>query len=177
MPSYSTDRRGALKILGAIGASCTTPIAGDELFGRSMDDSPVHKPAHNYFSDADFKTISRVADLIVPQTDTPGAVAAGVPAYIDLIVSRSSAHQSLMSDGLRWLDQKGFMQSNEQQQLALLGPLCEAADAGHTSGRLTQFFVLVKSLTADGYYTSQPGLIQELGYKGNTMMASYPECT
>ena len=142
-----------------------------------MDDPPVKAPAHNYFSEADFNTISRIADLIIPQTDTPGAIAAGVPAYIDLIVSRSSAHQSLMSDGLRWLDQSGFMRANEQQQLALLQPLCEAADTGRTTGRLIQFFILVKSLTADGYYTSQPGLIQELGYKGNTMMASYPECS
>jgi hypothetical protein len=117
-----------------------------------------------------------MADLIIPTTETPGAVAAGVPGYIDLIVSRNGAHQSLMSDGLRWLDQKGFMQAGEEQQLSLLQPLCEAADAGRTTGRLTQFFVLVKALTADGYYTSQPGLIQELGYKGNTMMASYPEC-
>jgi gluconate 2-dehydrogenase gamma chain len=176
MSSYSTDRRGALKILGAIGATCACPIAGEELFGRTMDEAPMHAPAHNYFPDSDFKTISRISDLIIPQTNTPGAVAAGVPAYIDLIVSRNSAHQALTSDGLRWLDSKRFMELDEAGQLAILQPLCEDADAGRTAGRITQFFALVKGLTADGYYTSQAGLIEELGYKGNTMMASYPEC-
>jgi gluconate 2-dehydrogenase gamma chain len=195
MPIYSTDRRGALKILGAIGASCACPIAGDELFGRSADEAAA--PAHHhaagqqaalpakpiFFPAADFETVSRIADLIIPQTGTPGAVAAGVPAYIDLIVSRNASQQSLVSDGLRWLDEdarrmanRRFVALSEQQQLSILQPLCDAADAGKTEGRLTQFFVLIKALTADGYYTSQIGLIEELGYKGNTVLASYPEC-
>jgi hypothetical protein len=184
MPSYSTDRRGALRILGAIGASCMTPIAGDELFGRS-----AHEHHHEageqaalpskpmFFSEADFETISRIADLIIPQTETPGAVAACVPAYIDLIVSRNGAQQALMTDGLRWLDKDArFVTLSEQEQLGILEPLCEAADSGRLEGRLAQFFVLVKGLTTDGYYTSQAGLMEELGYKGNTALASYPEC-
>lgn len=195
MPTYSTDRRGALKILGAIGASCACPIAGDELFGRSADEpaAPVHQHTAGqqaalpikpmFFNPADFETVSRIADLIIPSTDTPGAVAAGAPAYIDLIVSRNMAQQALMSDGLRWLDEEAgrlasnrFVKLTEQQQLSILQPLCDAADAGKTEGRLTQFFVALKNLTADGYYTSQIGLISELGYKGNTVLASYPEC-
>ena len=190
MPIYSTDRRGALKILGAIGASCTTPIAGDELFGRTAEEhqhsagEQAALPAKLiFFTAADFETISRIADLIIPATGTPGAIAAGVPAYIDLIVSRNSSHQSLVSDGLRWLDEearrtanKRFLGLTQQQQLAILQPLCDAADAGKTQGRLTQFFVLIKALTADGYYTSRIGLMEELGYKGNTVLASYPEC-
>jgi len=192
MPSYSTDRRGALKILGAIGASCVSPIAGDELYGRTADE-PMHhhesgqqaalpaKPI--FFSAADFETISRIADLIIPQTETPGALATGVPAYIDLIVSRNAAQQSLVSDGLRWLDEDAgrlancrFLELSELQQLSLLQPLCEAVDGGKTQGRIIQFFALIKGLTADGYYTSQVGLIEELGYKGNTVLASYPDC-
>ena len=35
----------------------------------------------------------------------------------------------------------------------------------------------MKSMTADGYYTSQIGLVQELGYKGNTVLPSFPACT
>jgi hypothetical protein len=32
-------------------------------------------------------------------------------------------------------------------------------------------------MTADGYYTSRVGLVDELGYKGNTVLAAFPECT
>jgi hypothetical protein len=38
------------------------------------------------------------------------------------------------------------------------------------------FFRLIKSLTADGYYTSRIGLIEELGYAGNTALGRFPVC-
>ncbi len=39
-----------------------------------------------------------------------------------------------------------------------------------------RLFRLVKNLTADGYYTSRAGLLEELGYTGNTALASFPAC-
>jgi hypothetical protein len=40
-----------------------------------------------------------------------------------------------------------------------------------------RFFRLMKNLTADGYYTSRPGLVEELGYRGNTVLATFPACS
>ena len=65
----------------------------------------------------------------------------------------------------------------EEQQIAVLTPWADAADKqlrDHEGGR---FFRAVKNLTADGYYTSQAGLMQELGYKGNTALDRFPEAT
>jgi Gluconate 2-dehydrogenase subunit 3 len=190
MPSYSTDRRSLLKIIGAIGATCAYPFAGDELFAQAPEQAHAHalipsSPHSQFFNERDFKTISRITDLIIPETDTPGAVEAGVPAYIDLMVSRDTDHQLVMADGLRWLDaeaaklhaEKSFVELSEAQQLAILQPLCDAYDAKEGRYiRTVQFFSLVKNLTADGYYTSQIGLVQELGYK-NEMLAEYPGCS
>ncbi|HEY3938932.1 MAG TPA: gluconate 2-dehydrogenase subunit 3 family protein [Bryobacteraceae bacterium] len=190
MASYSSDRRSVLKILGSIGATCAYPFAGDELFGQN---SPAHHHAVSmpmeteprFFNGDDFSMISRIADLIIPETDTPGASGAGVPAYIDLVISRNGEHQRVAADGLRWLDaeakriaDKKFIDLTEQQQLPILEALCESADntEGAARGRNVQFFALMKALTADGYYTSQIGLIEELGYKGNTVRSSYPPC-
>ena len=39
-----------------------------------------------------------------------------------------------------------------------------------------RFFRLIKNLTADGYYTSRIGLVQELGYTGNTALSRFPVC-
>jgi hypothetical protein len=39
-----------------------------------------------------------------------------------------------------------------------------------------RLFRLIKNLTADGYYTSRVGLLQELGYTGNTALARFPTC-
>ena len=43
-------------------------------------------------------------------------------------------------------------------------------------GLPVQFFRLVKNLTADGYYTSRVGLLEELRYAGNTALATFPAC-
>jgi hypothetical protein len=37
-------------------------------------------------------------------------------------------------------------------------------------------FRLMKNLTADGYYTSRAGLLDELRYPGNTAMLEFPPC-
>lgn len=190
MPSYSTDRRGLLKIIGAIGATCAYPFAGDELYAQA----PAHEHAHSdansgsraqFLNDRDLKTVSRIADLIIPETDTPSASGAGVPVYIDQAVSRNREYQAVIADGLRWLDAEAakektgtsFLELTEAQQLAILQPLCEAHDAQEGRYvRSVQFFALVKNLTADGYYTSEIGLVRELGFK-NEILAEYPSCS
>ena len=40
-----------------------------------------------------------------------------------------------------------------------------------------RFFRLIKNLTADGYYTSRVGLLEELGYSGNTYLPGFPQCS
>jgi hypothetical protein len=188
MATYSSDRRSLLKIIGAIGATCAYPFAGDELFGQALaphEHSPA--PAHagtRFFNGHDFQTISRISELIIPSSDTPGAIQAGVPEYIDIVIARDTDQQLLAADGLRWLDSeagrlardKKFVDLRGEQQLSILGPLCEAADANSSMARNVQFFALIKRLTADGYYTSKIGLIDELGYKGNTARGSFPDC-
>ncbi len=188
MPSYSSDRRSVLKIFGAIGATCAYPFASDELFGQTAP--PHHHPgmpaaaAGHFLNETDFKTISRMTDLTISETDTPGAIGAGVPNYIDMVISRNLDHQTIVADGLRWLDAearringKPFIELDEQRQLSVLEPLCEAADANPAHpARTVGFFALIKSLTADGYYTSKAGLIDELGYSGTTARPTSPAC-
>ena len=188
MATYSSDRRSVLKIMGAISATCAYPYAGDELFAQA---APEHQHQHSaaphdaarFLGEADFRTISRLADLIIPETNTPAASGAGVPSYIDLVIARDAELQQLVADGLRWLDAeasgqagKKFMDLSEEVQIGILEPLCQAADAGNSLARNVRFFALIKKLTADGYYTSKTGLIDELGYQGNMVLSSFPGC-
>ncbi len=184
MRVYSTDRRSVLRILGTIGATCAYPYSSETLHGQTAEH--LHKQSGTrFFNDRDFETISRITDLIIPETDTPGAVGAGVPDYLDLVVGRNTDQQSLIADGLRWIDGeanrlagKHFIELSEEQQLSILQPLCEASDAdANSKARNVQFFALVKYLTADGYYTSKIGLMDELQYKGDKILANYPSCT
>ena len=186
MSTYSTDRRSLLRIIGSIGATCAFPFASEDLYGQTAEHehaAPAN-PLPHFFNERDFKTIARIADLIIPETDTPGATGAGVPEYIDSLVARNTDHQLVVADGLRWLDaeaqrtaQKPFLELSEDRQLSILEALCAAYDANRENrARNVQFFGLIKNLTADGYYTSRVGLMDELRYQGNKILSSYPEC-
>lgn len=187
----SESRRDTLKIIGAIGTTCAFPFSADELYGQHAHHPPALaqiQPASGtfkpkFFTSPEFETISRIADLIIPPTDTPGAVAAGAPRYIDDVVSANPEHQKTYRDGLKWLDdnckkrfEKSFVQLNEKQQIETLTPLSDAVDKNQAKSLGELFFRIIKNMTADGYYTSQAGLVQELGYKGNTVLAKFPEC-
>ena len=74
---------------------------------------------------------------------------------------------------------KAFLELDESAQVALLEPLCAQADTlkpGEQGELGVRFFRSVKSLTADGYFTSKTGLVDTLHYTGNTVLAEYPNC-
>ena len=230
----SETRRETLKILGAIGATCAFPFPADELYGQHVhvkDAKPAaprtdsFKPS--FFGMVEYELVSRLADLIIPATDTAGALGAGVPEYVDSVVSPNPEHQGLMRAGLEWIDLRSrelfaerFLAVSETQQVQILQPLSDEVDrqqratltaryrgggAGGTfySPRTEKteteqrpdpaaapavspvlpadvpvgFFRLLKNLTADGYYTSRVGLLDELGYKGNSALPEFPSCT
>lgn len=152
------ERRETLKIIGAIGATCAFPFSADELYGQHAHPSPAPAPLPKptYFTEAELRQIARIADLIIPRTGTPGASDAGVPAYIDYVCSRNAELGRTIRGGLR----DGLTESDLQ--------------AMEKSG--SPWFTAMKNLTADGYYTSKAGLIDELGYNGNTVLAEFPAC-
>lgn len=181
------SRREALKIIGAIGATCAFPFDADSLYGQHLHTiapaPPAASTAPAYFQKDAFALVSRLSDLIIPKTDTPGALEAGVPLYLDYVIGRDSDHQNVFTEGNAWLAsesrrqfQKGFLELTEAEQTHILQPLSDQVDRGEVTSPETRFFALVKRLTADGYYTSRIGLVDELGYNGNTVLASFPGC-
>jgi hypothetical protein len=176
-------RREALKIIGAVGVTCAFPFSANELYGQQVHDHGVLQEAQpstpKFFNPAQLLIISRLSDLIIPPTDTPGAAAAGVPAYIDLVVNEDPALQATFREGLPRLDTISsskfngatFVQLTEPQQIEILTGLSEA------TGQDGAFFHALKNLTADGYYTSRIGLMQELGYNGDAVLAAFPQST
>jgi len=107
--------------------------------------------AFKVFSPEERKRVATLVDLIIPRTDTPGATDAHVPEFIDRKLSLDPALKERFLTGLREFD----------------GALKEQ-DA---------FSKLLKDLTIDGYYTSKEGLVQELGWHGNTFVADFKGCT
>lgn len=180
------DRRETLKIIGAIGTTCAFPYASDELYGQHVHPAPGKQaPAAppRFFTADELKLVSRVADLIIPATDTPGASEAGVPSYIDFVVNSNAEHQRIFRSGLTWMNEESqrvhgqqFTELRETEQIALLTPVCREADEGKSDSLPAHFFRAMKSMTADGYYTSRIGLTNELGFRGGAVLAAFPSC-
>lgn len=127
-----------------------------------------------FFQDSEVETVSRIAERIIPETDTPGARAALVHQYIDFVLSGSEAAASeRFREGLKELDQKcrehfgkPFVKLETARQDEIL-----------TEMQGSPFFQEVKRLTVDGYYRSEVGMKQELGFEGNTFLSEFEGCT
>jgi hypothetical protein len=128
-------------------------------------------------------TVAAIAEMIIPATETPGAKAARVNEFIDLILTDWSDEEEkqLFLKGLDDLDRqcrelhgKDFVDCAEKQQLKLLTEqdrqlvadwkAVDRATRRHPEPPRT-FFYLMKHLTLVGYYTSDIGAQQELQYE------------
>ena len=119
--------------------------------------------------------VAVMADHIIPQTDTPGARAAGVHRFVDALLTDHypSPERDRFVAGLADVDAqarsrhgKAFVECAADQQLALLTALDEAAyptvQIDSPRPPETWLFRRMKELTLVGYYTSQIGATQEL---------------
>ena len=136
------------------------------------------------FTAAQFRTLERLTDLIIPvENGKPGAVAAGCAAWIDMISSENDTLRDIYTRGLAWVDTAtkargaaDFVSATPAQQTELLDRI---AYRRNQSAELTpgiDFFTWVRRMTVDAFYTSEIG-IRDIDYRGNSPMASYPEPT
>jgi len=113
--------------------------------------------------DDSMRVLSIVCDRIIPADDTPGAIAAGVPRFIDHMLTNwyDAPERPRVLAGLQDLGRQArarfgnrFTDCTEAQQDTLLLEL----DAQGTKS----WFGTAKYLTIWGYYTSEVGITQEL---------------
>ena len=115
---------------------------------------------------AEFRTLERLTDLIIPvENGRPGALAAGVPAWIDALANVNGELKAKYSTGLAWLDTtmtarvgRNFVSATPEEQAALLDVI---AFRKNTSAELDPgitFFTLARRMTVDGFYTSEAGI-------------------
>lgn len=138
-----------------------------------------------FFDAPSYKTLQALCETIVSaDADAGGAIEAGAPEFIDLLTSENTEYQSRLGGGLRWLESrcktdygKAYLDCSQDQQKQILDLIAYRKNAVKNQD-LTQpveFFSLLRSMTADGFFTSKIG-IKYLGYKGNTFLTNFPGC-
>ena len=117
--------------------------------------------------------VTTIAERIMPETDTPGATAAQVNRFVDVMLAEwmDDDEREELLGGLVVLDARSvntfgapFLDLEETQQIALLSGLDAEVTALREAGHATDdhFFARMKWLTLYGYYTSQVGATEEL---------------
>jgi hypothetical protein len=122
------------------------------------------------------ETVIVLTELIIPATDTPGAKAAQVNRYIDLLLADGPAEdRERFLEGLAFLDgyairkhQAPFLKCTAAQQTAILETFDRAGDTTDPGHR---FFRMAKQLTSRIYYATEIGF-KELN-KGGRVPSSY----
>jgi hypothetical protein len=167
-------KRATLLLGGALSGSVSRAVMA------GLDRRKAEKP---FFSTEQRASVSMASQLIIPTTDTPGALEAGVPDFIEMMVSEwyTDTERDIFIQGLLELNAHcqaagagNFTTATpEQQTTALLA--AEAAGKNHPGAspmaaftkaidQTTPFFFKLKELTVLGYYTSEVGAKQELAY-------------
>jgi hypothetical protein len=118
------------------------------------------------------RALSAATETIMPTTDTPGAVAAGVPQYVDRAIATwcAPADAERLKAGLTQLDDKArgrqaasFAALSADQRTAVLNEV-EAEFLAAERQRQPHYWRSLKDLTTSGYFTSQLGATKALRY-------------
>lgn len=140
--------------------------------------------APEFFSASQLDLVDALSELILPSDDhSPGAQAAKVARYIDVMVADGSSElQASWKSGLESVSElakqrfeRDFMNCDASQRDAIVAEMANNEDAPRNTAE--RFFTRLKQMTIDGYYTSEIGIHQDLGYQGNTAVDEFPGCT
>ena len=129
----------------------------------------------------EYATLERLSGLIVPSDEhSSGAIEAGSAAFIDFLCAASDEMLAIYTGGIAWLDDtmrrradgQDFLHASAAQQTALLDLIAWRKNASPELNPGIHFFSWARKMVADAYYTS-PIVIKDLGYMGNSAMASF----
>jgi hypothetical protein len=175
------QRREILKMCSVLLGAALSPSIHSAL---TADLEPNSATGGALLSASERQTIAVLAELIIPTTDTPGAIAAGVPEFIVDIVDTwfNETERQIFLAGLQELERRAvaeegvpFSEASEKVQTILLREQEQAAQTYRppesTKGVFskehdpnTPFFTSLKQLVVVGYYTSEIGCKQEQIY-------------
>lgn len=171
----------ALAPLAALGCSPRTAERAAKYARDSVASRAPYVPV--FFTAAEWATVRTLADLIVPKDERSGsATDAGVPEFIDFVMTEYPEHQVPVRGGLAWLERecrerhgKGFSDCAVADQTALLDQIAYPKKATPEMSQGVAFFNRFRDLVLSGFWSSKVG-VEDLGYVGNAFVAEWKGC-
>ena len=124
--------------------------------------------AARFYTSEEYALVTRISDLIIPRTETPGAVDANVPGYMDGLMTdwannkTKNAHRTALRHIKVELDQRAggnFLDASDtaaEQSLVSFDAAAFAEDSD-TSG-----YKRVKGYVSKSYFATEDGATEEL---------------
>jgi glucoside 3-dehydrogenase (cytochrome c) hitch-hiker subunit len=165
----SMRRREMLKVIGA--AAAALPFAPARASAAVRLAESVHRrlgaraapgAALRVLSPEQNELVTMIAEMIIPETETPGATAVRINEFVDLLLAEWSSDEDRKRflDGLDAIDSearatygKRFVELAEPERIVTLRGLDGARDMSEGAGRA---FGELKRLTVYGYFTAEP---------------------
>lgn len=198
MGGQGVERREILRYIGIAAVAGAFPGFSQWAFACPQDHPQSAPPrAHSasytplFFSPPQYRMVEHLAEMIIPEDDSPGAKQAGVAEFIDFMVASrvpvSGSREVRSADdaieagneaqnkfvaGLDWLNARShsefghtFMDCTAEQQNRVVEELAYKAKFRPTTESGRAFFQMMRDYTVVGYYTTKIGL-QSIGYPG-----------
>lgn len=157
-------RNSAFMVGGVLSASAIATLFNSCV---ATPEGEVWKP--NFLSVDQGKVVTKIADILIPSDDKPGAVEALVPQFIDLYTQKvlDSEGQGKLQAGFKAFEAackttngKAFMDCSAAQQLAFL----QAEEKAFIASKEATFFGSMKEMVYRGFFFSEPGATEVLKY-------------
>lgn len=210
MGGQSIERREILRYIGIAAVAASFPGFNQWAFACPQDHpEPIalqpqpqtYKPL--FFSTEQFRMVEHLAEMIIPEDETPGAKQAGVAEFIDFMVANrvpvsgsrdvrttedaieiGNDAQAAFLLGINWINARcqgefghAFLECTLEQQNNLLEELAYKEKFRPTTEVGREFFRMMRDYTVVGYYTTKIGL-ESLGYPGlRTSWPRMPGCS
>ncbi len=179
------DRRELLRLMAAapVPLSLLSPAQRERAAretARALDQGAYQA---RFFTPSEWRTVRQLADLIIPRDMRSGSASdAGVPEFVDFVMTEWPDHQVPVRGGLAWLDRecrarhgKAFADLAAAEQTALLDQIAYPARTRPEMAAGVAFFNRFRDLVCSGFYSSREG-VKDLGYQGNTFVAEWTGC-
>lgn len=161
------SRRKFLKQVAIVlGASISAPLSAAVLKGITTDSVT----STSALSMQQQQAITLLSERIIPKTDTPGAIEAGVPAFISLIVTdwyNQDEKQTFIS-GMNEMEDyclqnfnSSLVKATSNQQDLVLTEF-ETRSVKNNESNKPSIFVTLRELVVVGFFTSKQGSMQAL---------------
>jgi len=158
------DRRELVRSLAAVVALPFVPTDPDAALGfaTALHERSGGQQSFRTLSSRQQRLVADLVDRIIPATDVPGALAVGVPEFIDLLLTEwfDASDRDRLLEGLADIDRRSaadggasFSDLPEARKLTLMRTL-DASPRDEEEGAAAAFG-RIKALTVYGYFTSE----------------------